>query len=57
MHSTDEVWVAGKEETSIALMDFGQSDGVEVLVWVFGLVLVSQKLGCRWRSATSSGVR
>lgn len=23
MHSTDEVWVAGKEETAIALMDFG----------------------------------
>ena len=23
MHGTDEVWVAGKEETAVALMDFG----------------------------------
>jgi hypothetical protein len=34
MDGTDEVWVAGKEETAIALMDFGHSGGVEVLVRV-----------------------
>jgi hypothetical protein len=34
MDGTDEVWVAGKEETAIALMDFGHGKGVEVLVWV-----------------------
>jgi hypothetical protein len=34
MHGTDEVWVAGVEETAIALRDFGHSGGVEVLVWV-----------------------
>jgi hypothetical protein len=31
---TDEVWVAGVEETAIALRDFGHGEGVEVLVWV-----------------------
>jgi len=34
MDGTDEVWIAGKEETSIALRDFGHGGGVEVLVWV-----------------------
>ena len=34
MHGTDEVWVAGQEETAIALMNFGHGGGVEVLVWV-----------------------
>jgi len=34
MHGTDEVWVAGVEETALALRDFGHSGGVEVLVWV-----------------------
>ncbi len=34
MHGTDEVWVAGVEETAISLRDFGHSGGVEVLVWV-----------------------
>jgi len=34
MDGTDEVWVAGKEETAIALWEFGHSGGVEVLVWV-----------------------
>jgi len=34
MHGTDEVWVAGVEETAIALMDFGHGGRVEVLVWV-----------------------
>jgi hypothetical protein len=34
MHGTDDVWIAGKEETAIALMDFGHGKGVEVLVWV-----------------------
>jgi hypothetical protein len=34
MDGTDEVWVAGVEETAIALMDFGHGEGVEVLVWV-----------------------
>jgi hypothetical protein len=31
MHGTDEVWVAGVEETAIALMDFGHGGRVEVL--------------------------
>jgi len=31
---TDEVWVAGVEETAIALMDFGHGGGVEVWAWV-----------------------
>jgi hypothetical protein len=31
---TDEVWVAGVEETAIALMDFGHGGGVGVLAWV-----------------------
>ena len=43
MHGTDEVWVAGKEETAIALMEFGHGGSVEVLVWVFGSVLVSPR--------------
>jgi hypothetical protein len=34
MHGTDEVGVAGKEETAIAFGEFGHSGGVEVLVWV-----------------------
>ena len=33
MHGTDEVWVAGKEETAIALREFGHGKGVGVLVW------------------------
>jgi hypothetical protein len=36
MHGTDEVWVAGKEETAIAFGEFGHGKGVEV--W-FGLSL------------------
>jgi len=32
MDGTDEVWVAGQEETAIALRDFGHGGGVEVLV-------------------------
>jgi len=34
MHGTDEVWVAGVEETAMALRDFGHGGRVEVLVWV-----------------------
>jgi hypothetical protein len=34
MDCTDKVWVAGVEETAIALRDFGHGKGVEVLVWV-----------------------
>jgi len=34
MNGTDEVWVAGQEETAIALRDFGHGGGVGVLVWV-----------------------
>jgi hypothetical protein len=35
MDGTDEVWVAGKEETAIALREFGHGRWVcGVLVWV-----------------------
>jgi len=46
MDGTDEVWVAGQEETAIALREFGHGGGVEVL----GLGLVFQKLRCWWQS-------
>jgi hypothetical protein len=34
MDGTDEVWVAGKEETAIAFGEFGHGGRVGVLVWV-----------------------
>ena len=34
MDGTDEVWVAGVEETASAFGEFGHGKGVEVLVWV-----------------------